>query len=326
MKWLLLVTLLLAGCGTDAAAPRTFRGTVEVREIDVASLAAGRVLEVRVDEGAVVEQGDTIAVLDAPTLAADLVASEADLAAARARLRDLEAGSRPAELARAQAVLRGQIAEADRLAHDRDRLKKLLAAGAVAARDFEAAATAAEVARRTAEASREGLRLLEEGSRSAQVAAARAGVDRAVAILAARRATTGEYTLLAPRGGVVQSRVADPGDLVAIGTPVVRLGMTQEPWVRIYVPASRLADLHLGDSVTVFPPGANPARAGSASGARGRIVAINPHAEYVTRTALSEEERADLLFGVKITIHDPEARFKSGMPTTVRLAPGAQPE
>jgi HlyD family secretion protein len=50
------------------------------------------------------------------------------------------------------------------------------------------------------------------------------------------------------------------------------------------------------------------------------VVAINPQAEYVTRTALTEDERADLLFGVKVAITDPGGRFKPGLPVTVRLA------
>ncbi len=51
----------------------------------------------------------------------------------------------------------------------------------------------------------------------------------------------------------------------------------------------------------------------------GRVVAINPRAEFVTRTALTEEERADLLFGVRVAITDPAGRFKPGLPVTVRL-------
>ncbi|MEO8478168.1 MAG: efflux RND transporter periplasmic adaptor subunit [Gemmatimonadota bacterium] len=326
MKRFLTAIGLVVACRADPAADLTFRGTVEVREIEVASLAAGRVLEVRVDEGALVEAGDTIAVLGAPTLVADIAAAEAVLAGARARVRDLEAGSRPEELAGAEAALRARIAEAARLARDRDRLKALLDAGAVSPRDYEAAATAAEVAERTAEASRDGLQLLKAGTRSAQIAAARAEVDRSAATLAARHATTGEFILLAPRRGIVLTRVADPGDLVAVGAPVVRLGMTQEPWVRVYVPASLLSGLHIGDSAGVVPPGVDIRVADAGSSARGKIVAINPRAEYVTRTALSEDERADLLFGVKIAIHDPDDRFKPGMPTTVRLYPVRMPE
>ena len=58
----------------------------------------------------------------------------------------------------------------------------------------------------------------------------------------------------------------------------------------------------------------------------GRVVAINPRAEYVTRTALTEDERADLLFGVKVEIGDRDGRFKPGMPVTVTLQPRRPPQ
>ncbi len=64
------------------------------------------------------------------------------------------------------------------------------------------------------------------------------------------------------------------------------------------------------------PPPNSPNRPGF-----GRVVAINPRAEYVTRTALTEDERADLLFGVKIEIGERDGRFKPGMPVTVTLQP-----
>ncbi|PKL94006.1 MAG: hypothetical protein CVV20_00755, partial [Gemmatimonadetes bacterium HGW-Gemmatimonadetes-1] len=85
-----LTVLAMIGCnGTDDS---VLRGTVEVREVDVAPFAVGRVTSVTVDEGATVHRGDTLAVITAPRLAANLDLAEARLATARAVLRDLEAG------------------------------------------------------------------------------------------------------------------------------------------------------------------------------------------------------------------------------------------
>lgn len=314
------LVLLVAGCRSEAARGDTFRGTAEVREIDVAPLAAGRLIDVRVDEGDIIEAGDTIALLHSPTVGPDSAAAVALFDAARARLHDLEAGSRPAEIARGEADLAARQADAERTARDRDRLRQLRDAGAVAPRDFEAAATAAEVAARAADAARESLALLKAGARSAQIAAARADADRAAAALRAQQALTHEYILTAPQSGVVLSRLAEPGDLLTVGAPVVRIGRVDEPWVRIFVPASLLPTLRIGDSVEIHPAGTD-ARSTPTDGPliRGAIVAINPQAEYVTRPALSETERADLLFGVKVAIRDPEHRIKSGLPVQVYL-------
>jgi HlyD family secretion protein len=332
--WIVVVALLasggVAGCGASES-PFTAQGTVEVREVDVAPIAAGRVLTVRVDEGDRLRQGDTIAVLTTPTLAADLDAAVARQARARARLRDLEAGARPQEIAAARAAVVAGDAEAARTARDRDRLETLLRAGAVAARDVDLAATAARVAASDATRAREALALAEAGRRGEQIAAAQSEVAAATAALEAQRATTADYVLRAPVDGVVFVRAAEPGDLLTTGEPVVRLGRPGEPWVRVYVPAHVLPMLSVGDSVRVVPPGAGAATT-QPDGQRapdsvevavaGRVVAIGSRAEYVTRTALTETERADLLFAVKVAILDSTGRLKAGMPATVVFGPG----
>jgi HlyD family secretion protein len=124
---------------------------------------------------------------------------------------------------------------------------------------------------------------------------------------------------------VILSRIADPGDLLQAGEPALVLGVMREPWVRVYVPARVLPSIAVGAVAEIHPPGAGGRLSGNGSGADqaagvGRVIAINPQAEYVTRTALTEEERADLLFGVKVAIDDPAGRFKPGLPVTVRLS------
>ncbi len=329
-----LCLLALAACRGTTDDGLTARGTVEVREVDVAPIAAGRLVTLRVDEGATVQAGDTLAILSAPTLSADAQSATARVASARATLRDLEAGTDPQEIAKAAADLAAKQADAMRLAHDRDRLKALADAGAIAPREAEAAATAAEVATAAVTSAREMLSLRKAGTRSNRIAAARADVAQAEGVLAARLAANADFVLLAPIGGVVLNRLAEPGDLVPVGGPVLRIGAMASPWVRIFVPASVLPALAVGDSVVIYPPGVGGVVAGKEDPkaeppapddphrpGHGRIVAINPRAEYVTRTALTEHERADLLFGVKVDIADTASRFKPGMPVTVTLRP-----
>jgi len=329
-----LLLLVLAACRGDADDALTARGTVEVREVDVAPIAAGRLVSLRVDEGAAVQAGDTLAILSAPTLSADAEVATARVNSTRATLRDLEAGSDPQEIAKAAAELAAKQADATRLAHDRDRLKALADAGAIAPREAEAAATAAEVAAAAVTSAREMLSLRKAGTRSNRIAAARADVAQAEGVLAARLATNADFVLIAPIAGVVMNRLAEPGDLVPVGGAVLRIGAMQSPWVRIFVPASVLTSLAVGDSAMIYPPGVGGVVARKASQddeppppnspnrpGFGRVVAINPRAEYVTRTALTEDERADLLFGVKIEIGERDGRFKPGMPVTVTLLP-----
>jgi HlyD family secretion protein len=51
------------------------------------------------------------------------------------------------------------------------------------------------------------------------------------------------------------------------------------------------------------------------------VTAVNPRAEFTPRAALTEEEREDLMFGVRIELADTSGAVKPGLPATVRLAP-----
>src|SRR5262245_31668150 len=87
----------LGGCARDGDAIRG-GGTIEMDEVDVASLVGGRLLRLDVVEGDTVMVGDTIAVLDRGEVSADLAAQAAQAERAQAQARDLQQGARPAEL------------------------------------------------------------------------------------------------------------------------------------------------------------------------------------------------------------------------------------
>ena len=302
--------LLISGCRASDDALLA-HGTVEIREMDVAPALPARVERILVDEGDSVAAGDTIAVLTQATLAADIAATEARLTTARAQLRDLEAGARTPELERARAELRAAAAEADRTARDHERMQRLGEAGAVSRQELDAARTAAETAASRRDAAAQALALLEQGTRPERIRAARGDVANAVAALERTRATAADLVLVSPSSGIVLGRHADPGEMLGAGVPAVTIGRTTEPWIRVFVPAEALPRISVGQTVAVTVPGLERELA-------GRITSINDRAEFTPRVALTEEERADQLFGVRIDVAG-EPALKPGMPAQVRF-------
>lgn len=316
---LLLALLLLVACGRPGK-ESAYPGTIELDESDVAPLLGGRIVEMRIQEGDSVTPGDTIAILTQSSLPATVEERRARLAAARARLADLERGSRVPELARAEADLAAAEADADRTAKDLVRVGPLAQNGVVPAQELDRAAAAAEAAARRRDAARAVLELAREGTRTDQVRAAQAEVKSAEAQLRGATADLGELAVLAATGGVVLSRHADPGEVVAAGTPLATIGNTGRRWVRVYLPASLLAALPAGSPASVSVaerPGATPTMAP----VEGRLGAVSSKAEYTPRAALTEEERADLLFASRIELVDPPSTFRAGLPVTVRFTP-----
>lgn len=320
---LLGLALLGAGCGSEEA-PTVYPGTIEVNESDAAPLVAGRIIEIRVDEGDSVHAGDTLAILTQGSIPALYQERLARLAAARARLADLERGSRTAELERAEADVAALAAEAERTASEYERARRLAADGVIAPQELDRARAAAESAAGRLTAARASLELAREGTRKDQISAARAEVQSAEAQVRSARSDVSELAVLAAVDGVVLGRHADPGEVVAAGTPLVSIGEVGRPWVRVYLPARLLAGLPAGAEALVAPAEGPSAGAAAASGVevRGRLEAVNPKAEFTPRAALTEEERADLLFGARIRLENPPAGFRPGLPVTVRFVDG----
>ncbi len=309
---------ILAGCGGSGPDPVSYPGTVELDESDAAPLIGGRVIEVRVREGDSVRAGDTLAILTQATLPAAVEQRRAQLAAARARLADLERGSRAPELERAEAELAALESDADRSARDLTRAEQLLKDAVIAPQEFDRIKATAEATARRRDAARATLELAREGSRTDQIRTAAAEVASAEAQLKGARADLGELAVTSAVSGVVLGRHADPGEVVAAGTALVTVGDVAQRWARVYLPAAVVARLPLGSpaEVTVAEP---PDQRDARPWTPGRLQAVNPRAEFTPRAALTEEERADLLFAARVELVNPSPELRPGLPVNVRF-------
>ena len=307
----ILATLGVMACRSAPEAGMAV-GTLEMVEVDVGPMQPARALRVLVQEGDPVGIGDTLAVFTTPTLSATEAQAEARAAAATALAAELTSGSRPEEVARVQAEVRSAEAEAERTASDLTRAEPLAAAGSLSRAQLDALRSAARVAAGRRDAARESLRLVEEGARRERRAAAQADARAAAAAVAGARASAADLVLLSPVDGVVSSRNIEPGEVVAAGQGAITVGQPSRPWARIYVGPTVLPRMKAGDSLVARLDG-------DTTVFRGRITAIATKAEFTPRVALTEKERADLLFGVKVEFANPTGRLRAGLPVLVTL-------
>jgi len=310
-SWLLLIAV--AGCSRSAPDRIVATGTIEMTEVDVAPQVPGRVIAVNVEEGQTVRAGDTLAIVIQSTTRADVAAQEARVRAAEASLREARAGALPREIQRAEAELRRSEAEAVRAGQDLERIKPLVAAGAESPQSLDAATAEAATALARRDVAREEVQLLREGTRRERVDLARAELASARATLAAATAVAGDLVLTAPVSGTVLSRNAEPGEMLSSGQSVLTLGETGATYTRVYVPTRELPSVRTGQAATAHLDGF-PDRP-----FKGRVVAISPTAEFTPRIALTEKERADLVFGVKVALEDTTGMLKAGLPATVEI-------
>jgi HlyD family secretion protein len=134
------------------------------------------------------------------------------------------------------------------------------------------------------------------------------------AFLAQGKASNGELILLAPADGVIMPYYYRAGEAVESGDPVLTIADVTRPWIRVYVNQRDLPGLRIGDTAEAVLDG------DTRQAIPGRIVAINHKAEYTPRVALTTDERADLMFGVKVALSNPSGTAQAGLPATVRLS------
>ncbi len=309
--WLLVSGLLVAviGCGGDKSRIHA-SGMLEMDEIDVASLVGGRVARRYVDEGATVRVGDTLAVLERDEVVAELRAQTAAANRASAQSREVSRGPRAEEIEEARATLASSEARLTLAESDLGRITQLYEAKVVAAADYDRALNARDEARAQRNAAREALRMLEAGSRQEEIVAAREAAVVADAELQAAQSRSRELVLLSPVNGVVLLCNFEPGELVQANQPVVTLGNPDSLWIRAYVAAPLVTNIRRNARATVH-------LTGDSRGFPGRVAEIATRAEFTPRAALTEEERANIVFAVKVVLDPTNGALKAGIPADV---------
>ena len=315
-RWLVPWALGAAACRAAEPTGLVGRGTIEIPEIDLGPPVAARVVAIRVEEGTDVAAGDTVALFSQADLPASITAGRSRVAMAQSALKDLEVGARPEELRRAEAEVAGARAEAERTAADLERFRSLFQREVVAKQQLDNAATSAAVAQERKRAAEEALGLLRAGARADRVAMAGAELATARASLGMIEARAADLVIRAPVAGRVLVRQAEPGEYLGPGATAVTLGDLARPYVRVYLSATAVSTIKLGDRAQVSVDG------GAGPRVEATVVAINTRAEFTPRVALTEHERADLMFGVKLELK-PTAALHPGLWVTVTFAPNS---
>lgn len=305
--------------GSDAQDANLLKlsGHMETTETDMAFKVAGKVAVIHFEEGDQVATGQLVAELEDQDLRQEVDLAEARLAAAQATLSKLLAGNRPQELKDAEAALSQAVADQADKARDLARQEALYKRGAAAQAPLDKARLANTVAVDAVSRARERLSLVKEGFRREDIAAGRADVAQAKASLDLARTKLGYAKIYAPTPGVVLVRQAEPGEVLAVGAPVVTLGDLEGIWLEGYIPETQLAQVRLGQKAYVttdtYPGKHYPAW----------VAYISSKAEFTPKTVETQKERITLVYRTKVRAENPDQELKPGMPgeAVIPLAP-----
>ncbi|MBA3058270.1 MAG: efflux RND transporter periplasmic adaptor subunit [Gammaproteobacteria bacterium] len=325
-KKIVIIGILAAGIGAAVLwkfAPWTAQpddgtvfasGTMDATEIAVSFRVPGILRSRPVEEGSSVKPGELLAALDDRESVARLHQAQAAQQAAQARLKDLEQGYRPQEIAEARAQVEQARADRTNLEEEARRSEALFSGGATSQQRRDKDRTVAAVAEHQLNATQSRLKLLQSGYRPETINAARAQLDEAQAAVAAARVTLEDLRVSSPVEGVVTRKHAEVGETLGAGRPVVTVTNISKPWVRVYIPENQVGKVRLGTAakikVDTFPDREFD----------GRVSYVSSQAEFTPKNVQTQEERVKLVFAVNVTLDNRDGALKPGMPADVYIA------
>lgn len=314
----ILVVLLAGGAAAykylrPAERGITATGTIEVTRADIMPKVNGYLTGLHVKAGDYVEARQEVARVTRADLAAQVVRDEAALAKAAAQLRDLEAGPRSQERQELRDMLDSARSVYEKARQDYERYQSLYKVGAVSAQQLDNARSGMEVTYASMNAAKQRLSVSDEGNRPETIEAQRLELERSKAVLAASKVLLEDTIVVSPLSGLILAKNYEDGEYVSPGAAILTIGDMNDCWVKIYVSSTQLGLVTVGQEARVKVD-AYPDRV-----FKGVIKEINQNAEFTPRQSITQSERANLVFAVKVRIDNAEGILKPGMPADVVL-------
>ena len=302
----------LAACGEKASS--SFQGYAEGESLHIAAPFAGLLEQLQVSRGQQVAANAPLFVLEQANEAAQRREAEARLAAAAARLSNLQSGRRASEVDALQA--QGNQAKALRQlsASQLAQQEKLFKQGFISQAKLDEARTLYQRdLARVAEVEAQTKTATISVGREEEIGAAKREVDAAKAVLAQNDWKVAQKSVSAPVAGVIENTFFSRGEWVPAGQPILSLLPPDKIKVRFFVPESILGSIKLGQSVSL-------ACSGCGAAIKASIVLIATQPEFTPPVIYSKDSRAKLVFYVEAKpALEQAARLHPGQPVDVLL-------
>ena len=290
------VALVLNACGRKER-QYDATGVFEATETTVYAEQTGALLTFNVEEGDTVGQNREVGLIDTTQLWLKMKQAEAMKSVYQSQKPDQE---------KQIAVTRQQLAKAKQ---DQQRYKELVADGAAPAKMLDDANSQVEVLQRQLDAQLSSLRV-NTNALDKQMAATDVQAEQL-------RDQIRKCHILVPAKGTVIEKYVERGEFVSAGKPLFKMADTENMFIRAYVTSAQLENIKTGQKATVFADYGN----GGKKEYEGRVTWISSRSEFTPKTILTDDERADLVYAVKVAIKG-DGYVKMGMYGEVLFASG----
>ena len=299
--FLFALSPLLVACG-NSEKEYDATGTFEATEVTVSAKSTGELKVFNVAEGQVVENGAVVGRIDAYQLQMaheQLEAQKRQLSSTRSAT-----NSRQLDLEKQLSTINQQIVNAQR---ERQRFTELVNDGAVPRKQLDDINYQIKVLERQRDATREQIR-----SNNASLAEQSKGIGAQIDGIEAQKRQIADQIanteIKAPLTGSVLEKYVEQGEFVTTGKPLFKVADTQNMFLRAYITSAQLQNVKVGQKVKVFADYGN----GQKKAYDGTVSWISTRSEFTPKTILTDDERADLVYAVKVAIKN-DGYIKIGM-------------
>lgn len=287
-EWIFAVSVMaLTACSSEKNRYDA-TGTFEATEVTVSAEQTGKIVRFDVTEGQKVSAEAQVGLID--TVQLQLKALQ--LGATRETFE-----SQKPDIQKQIAATRQQLATAQR---EQRRAVNLVKDGAANEKQLDDANSAVWVLKRQLEAQ---ISSLKKSTNSLSNQSSATDIQRAQV-----RDELKKCHVSAPMGGTVLEKYVEQGDFAITGKPLFKIADMENVFLRAYVTSAQLEKVKVGQSVKVFSD------YGKKKGKEyeGRITWISEHSEFTPKSIQTDDERADLVYAVKILVKN-DGYIKLGM-------------
>lgn len=288
-KWTLLIVIysLFVGC-SGSKSDFEASGTFEAEETIISAEATGVIRQFDVEEGQELTAGQIVGYIDSTQLYLKKRQLESQIRALQGRKPNITV-----QLSALQAQLQNAQTE-------RTRLEKLVAGDAATRKQLDDVNAQIEVLKKQINAQQSSLKISSDGI-SDDVATLQVQIEQLEDQLAKHRLT-------APQNGTVLTKIAKVNELTTVGKPLYKIADLQNITFRAFVTSAQLTQLKIGQNVRVFADFGEKKRREY----KGTISWISDKSEFTPKTIQTQDERANLVYAVKITVKN-DGYLKIGM-------------
>ena len=307
----IIAAVLLVSRYLKARTPILLQGTTECTTYKASSKIAGRIVDMKVEEGQRVERGELLYTLSTPELDAKLQQAEAVRSAASAIDQKVLSGARVQQIEAAMNMWQKAQAGLELARKTYERVQNLYNDGVVPAQKLDEATANYKAMEATALAAKAQYDMATDGARKEDKEAAAARVRQAEGAVSEVESYISDAMVYSPVTGEISTIIAEEGELVGSGYPVVAILDMSDLWVTFNVKETLLPGLRIGTRMNGYVPALD-------SDVEFEVTYISPQADFATWSATRTQGGFDIrTFAIKAKAVTEAANMRPGMSVLV---------